>query len=225
MQRSIIRIGAGMASLLLLAAVAYAGEEEVPLESVPKPVMDAAKARFPNAAVTGTATEMDGDKLAYEVSLKDDGQIIHMILSPEGEIVLFERAITAGDLPRVVAKTLEDKYPDATYEIVEELFTVENKEEKLTYYEVRLKTAKEEAVKLKLTPDGAIAAEKEADSEGNDAIAAKEETDSEDDDANAAKEDADSEDDDASAGEEEEDSEDDDTSAGEEEEDSEDNGE
>lgn len=221
MQRSIIRTGAGMASLLLLASFAYASEEEVPLESVPKPVMDAAKARFPNAAVTGTAIETDGDKLAYEVSLKDDSQIIHMILSPEGEIALFERAITAEDLPEVVAKTLEDKYPNATYEIVEELITVENKEEKLAYYEVRLDTAKEEAVNVKVTPDGAIAAEREAESEDNAAIAAKEE-DSEDEGASAGEEE-DAEDDEAS-GDEEEDSEDDDAS-GDEEEDSEDDGE
>ncbi len=217
MQRSIIRMGAGMASLLLLASFAYASEEEVPLESVPKPVMDAAKARFPNAAVTGAAIEMDGDKLAYEVSLKDDSQIIHMILSPAGEIALYEREIIAEDF----AKTLEDRYPSATYKTLEQLFTVENQEEKLAYYEVRLETAKEEEVKLKLRPDGAIAAKKEADSEDDDAIAANEEADSEDDDASAGEdeEEEDSEDDDASAGEDEADSEDDDASADEEEED------
>jgi len=61
MQRSIVRIGTGIASLLLLAAVAYAAEEEVSLESAPKP----------NTAVIGTATP-DGIIAAKEEEGSED---------------------------------------------------------------------------------------------------------------------------------------------------------
>jgi hypothetical protein len=165
MKRPISWLGAGMGALLLLVAVAYAGEEEekVSLDNVPKPVMEAVKARFKDAVITGAAKEKDDDeKPVYEVSLNLKGQTIDVILAPEGEIRLIEKRITFEDLPDAVAKALRDKYPKATYKIVEEMTAVEKGNEKLAYYEALLVTAEKKEREVKLTAEGKVVTDEEA---------------------------------------------------------------
>ncbi len=156
MQTSITWLGFGIGMLLFLVAGAYADEKKVALDKVPKPVIEAAKARFKDAVITGAAKETDDEKLVYEVFLKDKGQAIDVMLSPEGEILVIEKAITVGDLPAAVAKAIEDKYPKATYKKVEEMVKVKNKKEKLAYYEVLLTIAETDKREVKLTPEGKI---------------------------------------------------------------------
>ena len=155
MQRLASCVGAAM-GMLLLPVAAICAEEEIPLGKVPPPVMEAAKARFKDAEVTNAAKEIDEGKVVYEVTLKLKGQNIDVILAPEGEILLIERAITRKDLPTAVAKALEDKYPEATYKVVEEVIKVEKKQEKLEYYEARLMTAEKKRLEVKVTPAGKI---------------------------------------------------------------------
>ncbi len=158
--KAMVRLSAGMGALTLLVGGAYAWEKDISLAEVPKPVMEAAKARFQDAEMTGAAQEKDDDKpLVYEVSLKHKGQKIDMILTPEGEIVLFERRITTEDLPEAVTKTLGEKYPNATYKKVEEVVEMENKQEKLAFYEALLVTAEKKKREVKLTTDGKIVEE------------------------------------------------------------------
>ncbi len=158
MQTSITRtwLGAGMGILLFSVAGVYADEEEVALDKVPKPVIEAVKARFKDAVMSGAAKERDNGKLVYEVSLKDKGQTMDVMLTPEGEIFVIEKAITAAALPTAVAQALEDKYPKATYKKLEEVVKVKRKKEKLAYYEVVLTVVETEKRMLKLTPEGKI---------------------------------------------------------------------
>jgi len=156
MRRPITHLGTVMGVLSLFVAAAYAEEEDLSPEQVPTPVMEAAKARFKDAEVTGAAKEMDDDKLVYEVFLNLKGQKIDMILTPEGEIVVIEKAIAKEDLPDAVAQTLEDNYPNATYKTVEEFISVEEKNEKLEYYEAVLVTPEKKEWEVKLTTDGKI---------------------------------------------------------------------
>jgi|SRR5512132_392684 hypothetical protein len=165
MKRLIRWFGAGMGALLLLVAGAYAGEEEekVSLDNVPKPVMEAVKARFRDAVITGAVKEKgDDEKPVYEVSLNLKGQIIDVILAPEGEIRLIEKRITFEDLPDAVAKALKGKYPKATYKIVEEMTTVERGNEKLAYYEALLVTPEKKEREVKLTAEGKVVTDQEA---------------------------------------------------------------
>ena len=159
MRRPVTWLGATMGMLLLLPVAAVCADEEISLDKVPPPVMDAVKARFKDAEVTGAAREMDQEKVVYEVTLQFKGQKIDVILAPEGEILLIEKAIARGDLPTAVAKALDDKYPKATYKIVEEVIKVEKKEEKLEYYEARLVTAERKDLEVKLATDGRIVKE------------------------------------------------------------------
>jgi uncharacterized membrane protein YkoI len=166
MSRLIIWLGAGtVAALLVLVAVAHGDEEKVALDKLPKVVMEAVKARFKDATATGASTETENGKLVYEVTIQHMGHKIDVTLIPEGEILMIEREIAAKNLPRAVAKTLEDKYPKATYKIVEEIIKVAKKEEKLAYYEVLLVTADNKALEVQVTAEGKVVNEEKKDSE------------------------------------------------------------
>ena len=160
MRRPVTWLGLGMAAVLLLSvALARGDEEKVPLDKVPKPVVEAVKARFKNAEVTGASREMEKGQVVYEVTIKDRGQNIDVTLTPQGEILLIEKEIAARDLPRAAARALEGKYPRATYKIVEEIVKVEKKQERLAYYEVLLVTAGKETLEVLVTPEGKIVKE------------------------------------------------------------------
>jgi len=47
-------------------------------------------------------------------------------LTPEGKITTIEKEIAFKDLPKVVAATLETKYPKAKHKIVEEITHVKD---------------------------------------------------------------------------------------------------
>lgn len=164
MRRIINWLGAGIGILLLLVTVAYAGEEDVPLDKVPKLVMEAVKARFKDAEVTGAAKEQnEKGELVYELSLKVEGQNVDVIVAPEGDIRLIEKTIDAKNLPGAVAKALEDKYPKAVYNRLEEVIKVEEKNDQPAYYEALLVTAKKKIkLEVELTADGKIIKEKKA---------------------------------------------------------------
>ena len=100
---------------------ARADEEKVPLEKLPKKVMEAVKDRFPGAKLLGATTEKEDGKTVYEVSLTYKDHHHDVTLQPDGKIVSIEREIPAKDLPRAVAEALAAKYPKATYKIIEEL--------------------------------------------------------------------------------------------------------
>src|SRR5690242_18280066 len=82
--------------MFVLPSIAASGaEESVPLDKVPKPVLDAVKARFKDAKLTDASKETEDGKLTYEITVHDKGQQIDVTLTPEGEIVLIEKTIAA----------------------------------------------------------------------------------------------------------------------------------
>src|SRR5437764_9808159 len=98
--------------LLGLPALSARGDEEkVDLTKVPRPVLEAVKARFAEAKITGVTKEKEDGKTVYEVTIKDKGQNVDVTVTPEGTITLIEKTITAKELPKAVARTLEEKYP------------------------------------------------------------------------------------------------------------------
>lgn len=136
--------------------VAAAQEESVPLDKVPKPVMEAFKARFKDAKLTGASKEVEDGKLVYEVTFKDKGLNVDVTLSADGKLLMIEKEINRKDLPKAVTTALEGKYPKAEYKIVEELVQVEGKKETLTSYEVLLTTTDKKAWEVVIAPDGKI---------------------------------------------------------------------
>lgn len=137
-------------------AVAAQGDEKVPPDKLPKPVVDAVKARFPGAELKGAEKEKDGDKVVFDVALKHKDQNYEVAVTPEGEITTIEHQIPVKDLPKVVVKTLEEKYPKATYKMVEEVYKVKDKKETLESYEVAVVTADKKQYEVYVAPDGKL---------------------------------------------------------------------
>ncbi len=136
---------------LSLAAIASADEEKIPLDKLPKVVLDAVKAKFPDAELTGAEKDDENGKIQFEVALKHKGHKYEVIVTPEGKIVAIEKEIAIKDLPKAVTAALAEKYPKATYKKAEEI----TKGEKLSY-EVLLVTAQNTQVEVVLDPSGKI---------------------------------------------------------------------
>ena len=159
MQTRIARLGVGL-GLALCVSFAHAGD--VALDKVPQPVMEAIKARFTEAKVTGAAKEKtpEGQEI-FEISLENKNlNTTDVTITPEGAIVLIENQITRKELPAPVLKTLEGKYPKARYKIVEQIIDVAAaKEETLRGYEVILMTPEKQLWAVELGLDGKIVKE------------------------------------------------------------------
>src|SRR6266568_8642865 len=97
-----------------------ADEEKVPLDKVPKEVMDAVKKKFPDAKIVGAEKEVENGTTSFEVAIKNKDQNIDVILTPEGKITAVEAEIPAKDLPKEVTTALDKKYPKAEIKKVEE---------------------------------------------------------------------------------------------------------
>jgi len=147
--------------LLGLVSAARADEEKVPLKDVPRTVLDAVKARFPGAELTGAAKETEDGKTTYEVALKEKDRNVDVALTAEGKIVEIEREIAAGALPKAVAAAIEAKYPKATVKKAEEIVEFDGGKESRSY-EVVLAVAKK-TLEVKLSPEGKVLKEEDDD--------------------------------------------------------------
>lgn len=141
-------------SMLILAFSVWADEERITLDKLPKAVVDAVKAKFPDAELTGAEKETNGDKVLYEVEFKTKGKNAEMLLTPEGKVVSVEKEIEAKELPKVVANVVEARFPKATVKKAEK----ETKNDAVTY-QVRLETTDKKSAALVLDTAGKVLAQ------------------------------------------------------------------
>lgn len=154
--RNVFRAAVAIVAVVVVLAAARADEVKVPLGELPKAVADAVKKRFPKAELVEAAKETEGDKVEFEVSIKDGETKIDVMLTPDGKITLIEKQIAAKDLPKAVTAALDAKYPKATLKTVEEVAKVTDGKEALDFYEVLLVTADKKTFEVKLAADGKI---------------------------------------------------------------------
>jgi hypothetical protein len=146
-------LAAGVALLALAAVCVRADEEEkIPLDKLPKAVVDAVKAKFPKAKLVSAEKEKEDGKTFYEVAIKDGDSNIEVILTPEGKITAIEKEIEVKDLPKAVTDAFESKYPKATVKKVEEI----TKEDKLYGYELLIVTAEKKKLEVTFDPKGKV---------------------------------------------------------------------
>src|SRR5262249_40270653 len=124
-----------------LARGAWADEEKVPLDKLPKAVSDAVKKRFPGAELSGASKETENGKTVYEITLGHGGHKMDVTFGGDGQLQGIEKEISPKDLPKPVANALEGKYPKATHKTIEEVIKVKDGKEYLESYEVLLVTA------------------------------------------------------------------------------------
>lgn len=151
-----------MLTMALCAALACsvgavrADEEKIALDKLPKAVLETVKKRFPKAELVEAAKETEGDKVEYEVTLKDGETKYDVMFSADGKITLIEKTIAAKDLPKVVADAVAEKFPKSTGKVYEEMTKIVDGKEVLAYYEVLLETADKKMFEVEISPEGKI---------------------------------------------------------------------
>ena len=138
-----------------------ADEEKVPLDKVPKAVIDAVKKRFPNAEMTGAEKETEDGKTNYEIAIKDNGTKIDVEVTADGVITEIEKTMNVSDLTKAVTETLNGKYPGSTLKKAEQIFKVAEGKETLEHYEVVLVTPDKKKFEVCVSPEGKIVKEEE----------------------------------------------------------------
>ena len=102
-------------------ARAAKGEEPLPLDHVPKAVMDAVKKKFPDAKPQSAAKGTEDNKPYIEVHVKVKTENIWLTCDPNGTIQVVDREITFSKLPKPVVDAFHKKYPKATIREVHEI--------------------------------------------------------------------------------------------------------
>ena len=142
--------------------VAGADDKKVPLDKVPKEVMDAIKGRFPEAKVTSVEKETEDGAVVYDIELTHKGRKYEMDIKKDGTIIEIEKQVDAKDLPEAVTKAIEAKYPNATLKEIMEVNKVKDKKETPDHYEVVIVTAEKKELEITVSLDGKeVKAEKE----------------------------------------------------------------
>lgn len=153
--------GLVVAGAMALVSSAWAGEEKLPLDKVPKEVSAAVAKRFPNAKVTEAAKETEGGKTFYELTFKDKGKNVDVTVTSDGSLTMIEKEIGVKDLPEKVAKGLEKKHPKGAHKFAEAVYRVKDGEEKLSYYEVVVVTTDKKTLEVEIDVDGVIKKEED----------------------------------------------------------------
>jgi biopolymer transport protein ExbD len=157
-----MRIGSFAMAVVTLAAVlgtARAEESKVALGDVPKAGVDAVKIMFPQGEITGAAKETEDGKTVYEVTLKQKGRTIDVTVGTDGQIQIVEKEISLKELHAAVRQSLEAKYPQASYKIVEQVEAVKDGKLTLDFFEALIVTAQAQTLEVQIAPDGKIKAE------------------------------------------------------------------
>jgi uncharacterized membrane protein YkoI len=148
---------AAVMGLLMLTASARA--EKIKLDGIPKPVLDAVKTKFPDAKLTEAARETEGGETFYELSFTYKDHRYDVECTPQGAFRKIEKQLAARELPREIARVLDEKYPRAKLHEILEV----TKKDKVEYYEVALVTADKSEVEVQIDPKGKILKEEKKD--------------------------------------------------------------
>jgi hypothetical protein len=143
--------------LVVGAREVRAQEEKVPLDKIPKAVMDALDAKFPKAKIEKCTKAKEGDAVVYDIEMKQaNGKKAEADIKEDGTYINYEKEIAADDLPKAAREAIEKKYPKATFKEILAETEVKGKDEKLAAYEVIVETADKKEIEVKVSPDGKI---------------------------------------------------------------------
>jgi len=148
---------AGLLAVLGLASGTRAQEGEIPLDRVPKAVMNSAKARFPGAEIKGASEETeDGKPPVYALELKHHRHDVDVSIEADGTVVLVETAVPAKELPKVVRRAVEHRYPGASVMGADSVKKGPEVKTKADYYEFYLMTADQKPALVQVDPKGKV---------------------------------------------------------------------
>lgn len=146
----------GLVGVLGLGPGARADEEEIPLDRVPKAVIDAGKALFPRARVREASKETERGATVYELAMTNEGRRTDATFREDGTLVLVEVQVPEKDVPAAVLRPVKDKYPGATIVWVESVRKGPRLKDAADYYELHITTAGGKSVELEVDATGKI---------------------------------------------------------------------
>lgn len=129
-----------------------AGDEDIKPESLPKPIKNAIRKRFPRSKIVSAEKGTEYGKPIYEASIESEKHKIDVTLDPDGKILSFEKALLASERPKLMMQSLNAKYPHATIKLVEEVW--EN--DKFTGYEVTVVDANKKSLDVSFDKKGKL---------------------------------------------------------------------
>jgi hypothetical protein len=148
---------AGFLAVLGLASGTRAQEEGIPLDRVPKAVMDSAMAKFPGAEIKMASEETeDGKPPVYALEMKHRRHNVDVTFKVDGTVVLVETAVPAKELPKVVLRAVEHRYPGASVRGADSVATGPEVKKKADYYEFYLMTADQKPARVQVDPHGKV---------------------------------------------------------------------
>ncbi|QVL31456.1 PepSY-like domain-containing protein [Telmatocola sphagniphila] len=142
-------------AILLQVAGLQADDDKIPLDKLPKAVLEAVKAKYKGAELVEASKEVEKNVTSYEVIIKFKGEKLEVTLTSDGKIEAVEREMEAKDLPKAVSDSIKAKYDGYTISKVEEV----TKGETVTY-EILVKKG-DKKVELTIGKDGKITEAKE----------------------------------------------------------------
>jgi hypothetical protein len=131
-------------------------QEEIQPAEIPQVVMDALKAKFPEAVIEKWTKEKEGEIVVYDVEFQQLGHKFEADIKEDGSIHNWEQAIVAEELPDVVRQAAEKAYPNATLKEIMMITAVQDGQDALEGYEIVLQTADEKEVEITVAPDGTM---------------------------------------------------------------------
>jgi uncharacterized membrane protein YkoI len=131
------RLGLVVVAISGFALSPQAQEVKVSERKVPRAVVAAFKAAYPQATVRGYAREKEKGKVYYEVESMEGQTTRDILFNPDGTIAEIEESIAVSDLPAEAQETLRRRYANAVVSKVEKLTRGD-----VVEYEAHVKQAK-----------------------------------------------------------------------------------
>lgn len=146
----------GILLVLVAAPRARAQEVEVPLNQVPKAVLDAGKSLFPSATLREASKETENGKLVYELAMTQGTRHMDVTFQENGTLVLVESAVPETEVPPAVLRAVQQKYPGAKIGLVESVKKGPRLKRDADYYEFHLTAADKTSVEVEVDAHGKI---------------------------------------------------------------------
>ena len=127
-----------LAGLVCTLDVARGDDEKIPLDKLPKSVVDTVKAKFPKAVMKHAYKDTVDGKVVYEVGVDLDKTHLHAFVTADGKLTEIHQEIDKKDVPAKVLKAVDTKYPKSKVEGVEKMSDAEGK---VFAYEVTVEAA------------------------------------------------------------------------------------
>jgi hypothetical protein len=113
-----------LVAVALTVTASFADDSEpqpLPLNQVPKAVMNAVLAKFPAAKPQSAALGAEDNRPFVDVHILLNNQKIWITCDPKGPIRIIDREITLKNLPAAVTAALNKKYPQAKIRLLNEI--------------------------------------------------------------------------------------------------------